>query len=47
MQEVICQEDLSVTDGKLNNAKVRQKLNLVYKNILQRQNPFEIVLKIF
>ena len=42
MQEEI---DLLVTDGKLNIASVRQKLDSLYKSILLRQNPFELVFK--
>ena len=42
MQEDI---DLLVTDGKLNIASVRQKLDSLYKSILLRQNPFELVFK--
>ena len=30
-----------VTVGRRNNAQVRQVLDPVYKNVLQKQNPFE------
>ena len=37
--------DLQVTDGRLNDVRVRNKLNPLYKNVLQRQNPYEIVFR--
>ena len=41
------QDDISlyVTRDKLNNASFRQKLDLIEKNIFQRQKPLEIVFK--
>ena len=41
------QDDISlyVTRGRLNNARFRQKLDPIEKNIFQRQNPLEIVFK--
>ena len=42
MQEEIV---LRVTDAKLNNARVRNLLDPVCKNVLQRQNPYKIVFK--
>ena len=32
-----------VTKGKINNASFRQKLDLISKNIIRRQNPLELV----
>ena len=32
-----------VTNGKINNASFRQKLDLISKNIIRRQNPLELV----
>ena len=37
--------DLPVTDGKLNNARVRNQLDSLYKNAFGRRNPYEIVFK--
>ena len=37
--------NLLVTDARLNDVDVRNKLNPVYKNFLQRQNPYEIVFR--
>ena len=42
MQEDI---DLQAIDCKLNNANVRNLLDLLYKNTLRRQNPYKIVFK--
>ena len=36
---------MQITDNKLNNASVRRKFDPLYKNILLRQNPFELVFK--
>ena len=32
-----------VTRGRINNTSIRQKLDLISKNILRRQNPLELV----
>ena len=37
--------DLQAIDCKLNNANVRNLLDLLYKNTLRRQNPYKIVFK--
>ena len=37
--------NLLVTDARLNDVHVRNKLNPLYKNFLQRQNPYEIVFR--
>lgn len=36
-----------VTNGKLNNAPARNVIDPVYKNVLQKQNPYEIIFKDF
>ena len=36
---------MQITHNKLNNASVRRKFDPLYKNILLRQNPFELVFK--
>ena len=36
-----------VTKNRINNTSFREKLDLTSKNILRRQNPIELVLKIF
>ena len=38
-------DDLVVTDDKLNDTSISQALDPVYKNVLRKQNPFEIVFK--
>ena len=35
--------ELQVTDGRVNDAQVRNQLGLLYNNILRGQNPYEIV----
>ena len=37
--------DLQVTDGKLNDARIRRQLDSMYKSVLRIQNPYEIVFK--
>ena len=37
--------NLYVTRDRLNNANLRQKLNLIENNIFRRQNPLELVFK--
>ena len=39
--------DIQITRDELNNASVIRKLDPLCKNILQRQNPFELVFKAF
>ena len=39
--------DIQITRDELNNASVIRKLDPLCKNILQRQNPFELVVKAF
>ena len=42
--EVIQEDiDMIVTDGKLNDTVVKQRLNDLYKNLLRRQNLCEVV----
>ena len=35
--------DMIVTDGKLNDTVVKQRLDHLYKNLLRRQNRYEVV----
>ena len=42
MQEDI---DLYITSNRLNKASFRRKLNLIAKNLIQRQNPLESIFK--
>ena len=37
--------DLQVTEGRLKDAQLRNQLDPLYKNVLRRQNPYEIVFK--
>ena len=37
--------DIIVTNGKLKEARVRHLLDSIYKNVMRKQNPFEIVFK--
>ena len=37
--------DFQVTEGRLSDAQVRSQLDALYKNVLRRQNPYEIVFK--
>ena len=42
--EVIQEDiDMIVTDGKLNDTVVKQRLDHLYKNLLRRQNRYEVV----